>query len=84
MDKKKVTLLISTYNWKDALRLCLLSASQQTVMPDEIVVADDGSTEDTIFSSSRLNSREIPFSVARAIPPVPSYSFNKILRRSGN
>ncbi len=47
MDKKKVTLLISTYNWKDALRLCLLSASQQTVMPDEIVVADDGSTEDT-------------------------------------
>ena len=47
MDDKRITLLISTYNWKDALRLCLLSASLQTVMPDEIVIADDGSTEDT-------------------------------------
>ena len=43
----KTTLLISTYNWKDALRLCLLSASLQTVMPDEIVIADDGSGDDT-------------------------------------
>ena len=43
----KVSLLISTYNWEDALRLCLLSASIQTVSPDEIVIADDGSREDT-------------------------------------
>lgn len=43
----KTTLLISTYNWKDALRLCLYSASLQTVIPDEIVIADDGSREDT-------------------------------------
>ena len=42
-----VTLLISTYNWEDALRLCLLSASAQTVLPDEIVIADDGSREET-------------------------------------
>lgn len=47
MEKGKVTLLISTYNWKEALRLCLLSVSVQTVMPDEIVIADDGSREDT-------------------------------------
>ena len=37
-----MSLLISTYNWEDALRLCLLSASVQTVLPDEIVIADDG------------------------------------------
>lgn len=42
-----MSLLISTYNWEDALRLCLLSASIQTVSPDEIVIADDGSREDT-------------------------------------
>lgn len=42
-----VTLLISTYNWKEALRLCLLSIVSQTRMPDEIVIADDGSREDT-------------------------------------
>lgn len=47
MDAKTVSLLISTYNWEDALRLCLLSASVQTVLPDEIVIADDGSREDT-------------------------------------
>ena len=42
-----MSLLISTYNWEDALRLCLLSASVQTVLPDEIVIAEDGSREDT-------------------------------------
>lgn len=47
MDAKVVTLLVSTYNWEDALRLCLLSVSVQTVLPDEIVIADDGSGEDT-------------------------------------
>lgn len=47
MKKERTTLLISTYNWKEALRLCLLSVSVQTVLPDEILVADDGSREDT-------------------------------------
>lgn len=48
MTKKyKITLLVSTYNWVDALRLCLLSASSQTILPDEIVIADDGSRSDT-------------------------------------
>lgn len=47
MNVAVVTLLISTYNWEDALRLCLLSASVQTVAPHEIVIADDGSREET-------------------------------------
>lgn len=47
MNTATVTLLISTYNWEDALRLCLLSASVQTVAPHEIVIADDGSREET-------------------------------------
>ncbi len=42
-----VSLLISTYNWKEALSLCLYSAFAQTVKPDEILIADDGSREDT-------------------------------------
>lgn len=42
-----VTLLISTYNWKEALSLSLSSAIFQTTPPDEIIVADDGSTDDT-------------------------------------
>lgn len=47
MNITTVTLLVSTYNWEDALRLCLLSALDQTVPPNEIVVADDGSLENT-------------------------------------
>jgi glycosyltransferase involved in cell wall biosynthesis len=43
----KTSLLISTYNWPRALELVLLSAANQKVMPDEILIADDGSTEET-------------------------------------
>lgn len=43
----KVALLISTYNWKAALDLVLQSVQIQTVLPDEILIADDGSNEDT-------------------------------------
>ncbi|WDF69517.1 glycosyltransferase family 2 protein [Sphingobacterium oryzagri] len=42
-----LSLVISTYNWPQALRLCLDSVAAQTVMPDEIIIADDGSREDT-------------------------------------
>lgn len=43
----KTSLLISTYNWCEALNLCLNSVLQQSQQPDEIVIADDGSREDT-------------------------------------
>ncbi len=41
------SLLISTYNWPEALRVCLLSVSKQSVIPDEIIICDDGSRPDT-------------------------------------
>lgn len=43
----KVSLVISTYNWKEALKLCLLSVTKQTLIPTEVVIADDGSRPDT-------------------------------------
>ncbi|ATP58498.1 glycosyl transferase family 2 [Pedobacter ginsengisoli] len=42
-----VALLISTYNWPEALDLSLSSVLLQSKMPDEILIADDGSTEET-------------------------------------
>ncbi|MFD0763433.1 glycosyltransferase family 2 protein [Mucilaginibacter lutimaris] len=42
-----IALLISTYNWPDALELVFLSVLRQTEMPDEILIADDGSREET-------------------------------------
>ena len=39
----KVSLLIATYNWPEALALCLKSVARQQVPPFEVVIADDGS-----------------------------------------
>ena len=43
----KVSLIISTYNWPEALRLSLMTVLHQTQYPHEIVIADDGSTIET-------------------------------------
>jgi len=45
--KPSSALLISTYNWPDALRLVLMSALNQSVQVDEILIADDGSLPET-------------------------------------
>jgi glycosyltransferase involved in cell wall biosynthesis len=43
----KTTLVISTYNWPEALDLSLRSVAKQVAMPDEVIVTDDGSRPDT-------------------------------------
>jgi glycosyltransferase involved in cell wall biosynthesis len=43
----KTALLISTYNWSEALDLVLKSILKQTRFPDEILIADDGSNDKT-------------------------------------
>jgi len=48
MDNKITTsLIISTYNWPEALELSLKSVENQTILPNEVIIADDGSTNDT-------------------------------------
>ncbi|WP_224489396.1 glycosyltransferase family 2 protein [Robertkochia flava] len=47
MNKISTTLLISTYNWPEALSIVLKSVLSQTVIPDEVIIADDGSDERT-------------------------------------
>jgi len=41
------TLLASTYNWPEALELLLESVLRQDTFPDEVLIADDGSTAAT-------------------------------------
>lgn len=43
----KCTLVTPTYNWPQALELLLLSITKQTVLPDEVIIADDGSGKET-------------------------------------
>lgn len=40
---KTVALLLTTYNWPEALGLVLESVSKQSHLPDEVIIADDGS-----------------------------------------
>ncbi len=48
MAKKiSVALIISTYNWPQALQLVLDSIALQTMQPDEVIIADDGSDKET-------------------------------------
>ena len=42
-----VALIISTYNRPDALQVVLESVAQQTHMPDEVLIVDDGSKDET-------------------------------------
>lgn len=47
MGKIKNTLIISTYNWPEALLCCLKGVTVQSVIPDQVIIADDGSTHET-------------------------------------
>ncbi|MGF7230674.1 glycosyltransferase family 2 protein [Arachidicoccus sp.] len=40
-------MIISTYNWPKALDFCLQSILSQTRLPNEVLIADDGSTSET-------------------------------------
>lgn len=62
MDSKfKTSILFSTYNQPDYLILTLNSIFAQSVLPDEIVIADDGSRDET---------REL-IDAIREVSPVP-------------
>ena len=56
-NKISTSLIVSTYNWPAALRVCLLSIKTQDFLPDEVIIADDGSKEDTriLINEMRLS-----------------------------
>lgn len=53
----KISVLIPTYNSSKTIEATLNSVLSQTVSPDEILVVDDGSTDDTISVLNRYAPR---------------------------
>ncbi|WP_343703844.1 glycosyltransferase family 2 protein [Chitinophaga sp.] len=51
-----VGILVSTYNWPQALEVIFKSIMQQTHQPDEILIADDGSGAETAALIERYRS----------------------------
>lgn len=47
MSYPSCTLVTPTYNWPEALELLLLSVLNQSVLPNEVIIADDGSRQET-------------------------------------
>ncbi len=69
----RTSLIITTYNWKEALELSLLSVFKQSLCPDEIIIADDGSDNATRETVARL-AKESP------VPLIHSWQQNKGFR----
>ena len=64
----KVSILVSTYNWPEALEISIRSMLKQTVLPDEIVIADDGSDEKDKRAYNPLAKGELRAHRARVAP----------------
>jgi len=56
----RLSLVVTTYNWKEALDLVLESVARQVEPPDEVLIADDGSRADTAELVSAW-TRRLPF-----------------------
>ncbi|HEV7489470.1 MAG TPA: glycosyltransferase family 2 protein, partial [Rhodanobacteraceae bacterium] len=50
----RISLVVVTYNWPEALALALRSIAVQSRLPDEVIVADDGSGEETRATIARI------------------------------
>jgi len=61
----RTSLIITTYNWQAALAVCLRSVAAQRVLPDDVIVADDGSREDTAQLVQEL-ARDFPVPLRHA------------------
>src|SRR5690349_19837375 len=51
------SLIVTTYNWPEALELTLASVTGQSMLPDEVVIADDGSGPATATAIERWRER---------------------------
>ncbi len=69
----RTSLIITTYNWKEALELSLLSIFKQSQLPDEVIIADDGSDNATKEAIERL-AKDSP------IPLIHSWQQDKGFR----
>jgi glycosyltransferase involved in cell wall biosynthesis len=59
-----ISVILTTYNWSKALRLCLLSLYTQTDLAFEIIIADDGSrTEHQVLTQNVIANSPVPISI---------------------
>lgn len=52
-----ISVIVTTYNRPDALHLVLLGLNQQTQLPDQVIIADDGSSDATRLLIDRFQGQ---------------------------
>lgn len=84
----RISLIIATYNWPDALRACVEGCFRQSDRDFEIIIADDGSGEATRVLVEELRARS-PVPLRHVWQPDDGFRLaesrnNGILAASGN
>ena len=77
----KIALLLSTYNWPEALELVLKSIVQLHMLPDEVLIADDGSTSDTKVVVDRFRE-SVPITVTHVWQEDHGFKRSAILNKA--
>jgi len=77
---QSISLIITTYNWKEALTVVLKSVNRQTRIPDEVIVADDGSRDDTRERIESLRN-SLSFKLVHIHQPDDGFQVSKIRNR---
>lgn len=57
LKSPSTSIIVTTYNRPDALRLVLIALTQQTCLPDEVIIADDGSENETRLLIEQLSNQ---------------------------
>lgn len=81
LNKKRIqidtSLLVSTYNWPEALELCLQTVARQSLLPGEVVVCDDGSGPETAALIARMR-RSFPIPIVHVWHPDEGFRLASI------
>ena len=75
------SLIIATYNWKEALALVLASVRAQSELPGEVLVADDGSRDDTREMLAHA-ARDFPVPLTHVWQPDDGFRKGRILNEA--
>jgi len=81
MTQPQVSLFLTTYNWPKALALVLQSIAQQTILPNEVIIADDGSKEETKNLIDQYK-KSLPFPLIHCWQEDNGYRINAIRNKA--
>lgn len=81
IENIKVSLIISTYNWPEALVKSMESALYQSMLPHEIIVADDGSTSSTKIAIDKFKQTS-PVAIVHIWHPDNGFRLSSIRNKA--